>query len=124
MRADRIILNFGMTAVHLSCVMVAIFTGANAIGREFERRTFFVALSRPISRFSFTVGKYAGLAMVQVANWGLLSLSYVLILAVVGANFKVAGSSSLFWALVLVLSEALVMTASALMLSTFTTTSI
>src|SRR5579885_2660383 len=113
MRADRIILNFGMTAVHLSCVMVAIFTGANAIGREFERRTFFVSLSRPISRFSFTVGKYLGLALVQTANWALLSLSYVLILALVSFNFKLEASSSLFWGLILVLSEALVMSAAA-----------
>jgi ABC-type transport system involved in multi-copper enzyme maturation permease subunit len=123
-RADRVILNFGMTAVHLSCVMVALFTGAGAIGREFERRTIFVALSRPISRFEFTVGKYLGLGLVQVANWALLSLCYVLILATIGKQFGQEMSSSLAWGLILVLSEALVMTAAALMLSTFTTTSI
>jgi ABC-type transport system involved in multi-copper enzyme maturation permease subunit len=123
-RPDRVILNFGMTAVHLSCVLVAVFTGASQLGREFERRTFFVALSRPISRFEFIVGKFAGLSLVQAANWALLALSYLIILGLVGKDLGSEISSSLAWGLILVLAEALVMTASALMLSTFTTTSI
>jgi Cu-processing system permease protein len=123
-RPDRIILDFGMTAVHLSCVMVAIFTGAGVIGREFERRTVFVALSRPISRFEFTVGKYAGVALVQVCNWALLSAGYLLILRLVSQEFSLLMSSSLLWGLFLVLAEALVMAAAALMFSTFSTTSL
>jgi ABC-type transport system involved in multi-copper enzyme maturation permease subunit len=123
-RPDRIVLDFGMTAVHLSCVMVAIFTGAGVIGREFERRTFFVALSRPISRFEFTVGKYFGLVLVQASNWALLVLGYLLILAVVGSEFRLMWSSSLVWGLILILAESFLMTAAALMFSTFSTTSL
>jgi ABC-type transport system involved in multi-copper enzyme maturation permease subunit len=123
-RADRIILDFGMSAVQLSCMVVAVFTGASALGREFERRTIFVALSRPISRFEFTVGKYLGLSMLNFCNWALLTCGYLLILRLVSMNFGLLMSSSLLWGLLLVLVESLLMTAIALMFSTFSTTSL
>jgi Cu-processing system permease protein len=123
-RPDRVILDFGLSAVNLCCVLVGIFTGASALGREFERRTIFVALSRPISRFQFTVGKFAGIALVQLCNWALLTLAFLAILGMASMNFGLMMSSSLFWGLILVLAESLLIAGLALMFSTFTTTSL
>ncbi|HUP57776.1 MAG TPA: ABC transporter permease subunit [Bdellovibrionota bacterium] len=123
-RPDRVILDFGMSAVNLCCVLVGIFTGASVLGREFERRTIFVALSRPISRFQFTVGKFAGIALVQICNWALLSVAYLVILAIASMEFKLMMSSSFAWGLILILSEGLLIAGLALMFSTFTTTSL
>ena len=38
-RPDRVLLDFGLSAVRLSCAMIATFNGAAMLGREIERRT-------------------------------------------------------------------------------------
>ncbi|MEO7162097.1 MAG: hypothetical protein ABI041_04185, partial [Bdellovibrionia bacterium] len=35
-RPERVILNFGLTGVTLSCAMIAIFTGAGLLSKEFD----------------------------------------------------------------------------------------
>src|SRR3954451_1759967 len=52
-RPERVVLDFGLSAVNISCTMIAVFIGAGMIGREFERRTVHLALSHPISRAQF-----------------------------------------------------------------------
>ena len=119
-RPDRVITDFGIAALGISCSLIAILVGAPLIGREFERRTVFVALSKPISQFQFLLGKYSGLAAVIVANGVLLSLLYVAILLIVGGTL----SGTLFLAVVLVFAKALLMGALAFLFSSFTTTSL
>lgn len=124
-RHERIILDFGLTAVSLSSAAIAIFTGSSLIGREFDRRTIFVALSRPISRFQFVFGKFLGLAGVLAVNWLLLSLSYLGILGFTGWDmFLEILTFALVWALVLVLMQSVVLASLAFLFSSFTTTSL
>ncbi|MBC7691110.1 MAG: ABC transporter permease [Methylotenera sp.] len=117
---ERIILDFGMSAVNLSCSMIAIFTGSWLIGKEFERRTVFVALSRPISRHQFVLGKYLGLMQVIALNWVLLSLLLSGLLLLTGGTFNPTLITGLF----LFLLQSLVLGSLALMVSSFTTTSL
>ncbi len=49
----RIVLDFGMTAINLAGAMLATFGGSLLLPREFERRTLYVALSKPLSRPEF-----------------------------------------------------------------------
>ena len=124
---DRVILDFGLTAVNLSCTMIAIFTGASVIGREFERRTIFVALSRPISKFQFLLGKFTGVALVIFLNWFLLTLAYLAILALVSWGGKGAladFSPALGIGLVMLLLQSWLLAAIAMMFSTVSTTSL
>src|SRR6185437_7550167 len=72
-RPDQIVLDFGVSAVNLSLVAIAALIGASLLNREVERRTIFLALSRPISRFQFVAGKYVGLLLVLLLNWALVS---------------------------------------------------
>jgi len=126
LKQDRLILNFGVSAVTLSCVMIAIFVGAGLIGREFERRTILVALSRPISRFQFVVGKFLGLAAVLALNWFLLSLAYLAILSFMASSVFSGPEffQTLTWALVLILFQSWMMAGIAVLFSSFTTTSL
>jgi ABC-type transport system involved in multi-copper enzyme maturation permease subunit len=78
---ERVVIDFGFAAMNISCAMIAIFHGAGMISKEFERRTVFVALARPISRFQFLLGKYFGLIAVLTLNGlliaGALSILYI-----------------------------------------------
>jgi ABC-type transport system involved in multi-copper enzyme maturation permease subunit len=123
-RPERVVLDFGLSALSISCTMIAVFFGAGLIGREFDRRTIHVALSHPISKPQFVFGKYLGLAGVLLVNWLLLSISYCGILILmqgVGPTFR---NTALIPALVLALIQSMVMAGVTVFLSTFTTTSL
>jgi ABC-type transport system involved in multi-copper enzyme maturation permease subunit len=124
-RPTRLMLDFGITGVAISCAMIAIFTGATLIGREFDRRTIFVALSRPISRFQFILGKFLGLSGVLVVNW--IGIAVVLVggiwLSAI-SGFDGALSSTFFLALELALAQSLILAAMSIFFSAFTTTSL
>lgn len=123
-RAERVILDFGQSAVSLSCAMISVFLGAGLIGREFERRTIHVALSHPISRGQFILGKYVGISLVLLLNWFLISCSYLVMLALLEPTGMTIWHASWFVALGLSLLQSWVLAAIAIFASTFSTTSV
>jgi ABC-type transport system involved in multi-copper enzyme maturation permease subunit len=122
LRPQRVVLDFGLSALSISCGMIAVLIGSSLIGREFERRTVYVALSHPISRLQFVLGKFLGIAMVVCVNWLLLALIYVGLLAGQGG----AGEMGLtfFTAIVLILVQSLVLSSLAILFSSVSTTSL
>lgn len=123
-RPERITLDFGMSAVNLSCAMIAMLAGAGLIGREFERRTIHVALSHPISRAQFVLGKFLGLAAVVALNWALLCVADTLLLWSSGAELSLLITPALVIGWVLLLMQAWAVGAIAVLFSTFSTTSL
>jgi len=77
---ERILIDFGTSAINLSSAFVAILCGATLLSREIDKRTIFVALARPISHTQFVVGKFAGLAGILLLNWLLLTTLLILTL--------------------------------------------
>src|ERR1044071_5461067 len=74
----RISANFGMSAIHLCAVALAIFVGSNLVYKEIEKKTIMTILVRPISRLQFIFGKALGLTMVIVTM--ILGLACILAL--------------------------------------------
>lgn len=70
----KVSLDFGLGALSLSCVGIAIFMGSNLISKEVESRTIYMALSRPISRTVFLSGRILGMVFFLAINTLLLSL--------------------------------------------------
>ena len=123
----RVVLDFGSSAVMLACVMVSLFLGASLVIKEFDRRTILVALSHPISRFQFLIGKYVGLAQVLFLNW----LALVLVMAALyyGSSHDsefapLIQSPVVIWAFVFIWIESLIVAAIAVLFSTFSTISV
>lgn len=123
-RPERVVLDFGLSAVSISCTMIAVFMGAGLVGREFERRTVHVALSHPITRPQFVCGKFLGLSGVLFVNWLLLSFAYCAILILMQGAGETFGNAALIPALILALFQSIVMAGATVFLSTFTTTSL
>lgn len=68
------VIDLGMTLVGGLGTLVAIFLGTSLVHKEMDRRTLYVVLSKPISRFEFLIGKYIGLVAtltVMVLGMGL-----------------------------------------------------
>ena len=70
----RTMKDFGLVAVTLFGLVVAIFVGASLVHKEVDKRTVFVLFSKPVSRGEFIWGKFIGLAatmFIVVAGMGL-----------------------------------------------------
>ena len=57
----RMMKDFGLAAVTLFGLVVAVFAAGNLVRKEMEKRTVFVLFSKPVSRAAFVTGKFVGL---------------------------------------------------------------
>ncbi|MCI0636376.1 MAG: ABC-2 transporter permease [Actinobacteria bacterium] len=60
--AERMIADLGLATVLLSGLLLGIFTSTSVISREIDNRTAGTVLSTTVSRSTFVVGKYLGVA--------------------------------------------------------------
>lgn len=65
-------LDVGLSGIRFSLVLFALFWIQDLVGREIERRTVLFALTYPVPRFAFMVGRYLGVL-------GLLALAALLL---------------------------------------------
>ena len=78
----RMMKDFGLAAVTLFGLIVAVFVAASLVHKEVEKRTVFVLFSKPVSRSAFIAGKFAGLCgtmALVMAGMGAFLFAIVLI---------------------------------------------
>jgi ABC-type transport system involved in multi-copper enzyme maturation permease subunit len=113
----RVVVDVGLAGISLFTVIAATIAGVNLLYKELDRKTLFTVLSKPISRWQFLLGKYAGLTATILVALALMGLALVLIL--LGKGMPVPAALPPFLALIAV--EALVVTALAVFFSSFAT---
>lgn len=86
---EKILKDIGLAAMELIAVFFGLVGGSSAIAREVEQRSFYFVLSRPVSRASFVVGKFAGMAVAQLMNLAGLFLILCAALAQIGVKIEV-----------------------------------
>jgi Cu-processing system permease protein len=115
MEQHKIVTDMGLAAINLIGVIIAIFVGIGLVSKEIERRTVYTIMARPISRTQFILGKYLGLALTLLVNVGVMLVVFIATLWMTGAPIH----ASLFQAVQLIFVELLLVTALALLFSTF-----
>jgi ABC-type transport system involved in multi-copper enzyme maturation permease subunit len=115
-----VIINLGLSSVSVFGLVMAIFIGVGLVHKEMERRTLYALLSKPVRRWEFLLGKYAGLVLTLAVNTGLMTLG------VFAALFYVTGAFHRpdAWVLVavyLILLKLALVTSLALLFSCFST---
>lgn len=124
-RPTRLVLDVGLSSIQLATLALAMLIGASIVGKEFDRRTVHMALSRPLKRGTFVVGKYFGLVWAVTINWLLLCIACGLILSQVDDGLYMPQSYlTLCMGMVLSLVQACMIGAFALMFSTLSTFSV
>jgi len=113
----RIARDVGLAGISLFGSLTAIFLGVFLLYTEVQRRTIHAIVSKPIERWEFVVGKYAGMAIVLTFLVGLFAVAMVVMLAVQGVGI----SSGVIKALVLSWFEVLTVAAIAIFFSSFST---
>lgn len=114
---QRVVVDVGLAAISLFSVLIATVAGANLLYKEIERKTLFTVLSKPISRWQFVVGKFAGLGFTVVVVVALMGALLACILAWRGIPI----SASMGGFLVLIGVETVVVTGIAVFFSSFAT---
>ena len=116
-KGDRIYRDVGLSSIAFFGVLIAIFVGINLVYREISTKTVYTILSKPVRRWEFLLGKYAGLLSLLAVEVALMSGCFVGVLVWKGSDF----SSSLMCAVVMIYLELAIVTAVAMFFSSFTT---
>jgi Cu-processing system permease protein len=124
----KIIKDFGLAAISIIGLLIAVFIGVGLVWKEVERRSVYSMLSKPIRRYEFVLGKYFGLALTLLVNVAVMTASFYAVLAYMASLFPAevraawpapAVDPALLAAVGLILVELLLVTAVAIFLSTF-----
>jgi len=119
---NRIVLiNLGLTAISLFGIVIAIFIGIGLVSKEIEKKTLYTVLAaRPVRRREFIAGKFLGLVMTLTVNALLMSVGFFAAVLYVSHGLG-RGDLQLVTAIYFILLEFVLITALALLFSTFST---
>lgn len=113
-----VIVNLGLSAISVFGLVMAIFIGVGLVSKEIEKRTLHSLLAKPIRRWEFLVGKYAGLLLTLTINTAFMTLGLAAALFYVGRPF-VRPDVSIVIAIYFILLALALVTALALFFSCF-----
>jgi ABC-type transport system involved in multi-copper enzyme maturation permease subunit len=124
----KIIKDLGLAASSAIGIFIAIFFGIGLVTKEVERRSIYSLLAKPVTRAQFVLGKYVGLVLTLLANLAVMALAFYAVLAYL--DWMTPAGTKLAWeapaldprllkAFVLIGVELMVVTATALFFSTF-----
>ena len=113
----KIIKDLGLSAITLFCVLISILVGGRIVYREVEKRTIYIMLAKPVRRWEFILGKYLGLMAVLVVSLVVMTAAFYVILLILG----VGAPLYLMLAVLMTLFEIAILTAVAVLFSTFST---
>ena len=113
----RIILDMGLGALELAGALMAIVIGVGLVAGEVQRKTILPTLAKPVPRWAFCLGRYAGLVLLLMVNAAVIGLLLRGVLWLAGY----ALSATALQAMVLLCVEFAVLAAVALLFASFST---
>jgi ABC-type transport system involved in multi-copper enzyme maturation permease subunit len=111
----RVARDIGLAGISLFGAITAIYLGVALLYAEVQRRTVHAIVSKPIERWEFVLGKYAGMALTLSVLVALFAASMIGLLALQG----VAVTAALAKAIVLAWFEVMTVAAIAVFFSSF-----
>lgn len=118
--ANRLILDLGLASINLFGVIIAIFVGIGLVSKEIDKKTIYTIVSKPVPRYEFLLGKYLGLCITLLVNTVIMVAGLLVVLHIMDVPIELM----LFKSLLLIFMELLVITAVALLFSTFTSSTL
>lgn len=100
----RVVADIGASSISLYAVLVAIVLGATSLYREIELKTVFPILSRPVRRYEYLLGKYAGMLVTLAVFVAVDAAAVMIVLALQTdqAPWKVGATVALLGAILVV----------------------
>lgn len=110
----RLLFDFGLGAIEIFGLVVAIFVSSGLIIEETESKTVYLILSRPVKRIEYIFGRYLGMILTVIAGLLIMaavhvsvlfsvswpgSFHYLLALAGIGMKIILVSAIALFFSL-------------------------
>jgi ABC-type transport system involved in multi-copper enzyme maturation permease subunit len=129
----KIIKDLGLATIELAGIVMSVFVGIGLVAREIDRRSIFALLSKPLPRWEFVVGKYAGLVLTIFVN--VVAMTAALYLMLGYLHWSASPAVRLSWdapamdvrlliAVALIFAELALLTAVALLFSAFSSSAL
>ncbi len=113
----KIVTDFGLASISIFGTLMAIFLGIGLVYKEIDRKSIYTLIAKPVSRLQFILGKFLGLLLTIFINIAIMFAAYVAVLYYMDINL----SWALTQAVILIFLKLMIITAVALLFSTFTT---
>jgi ABC-type transport system involved in multi-copper enzyme maturation permease subunit len=80
--------SFGLGMMALAGIFISLILGVTLIPQEFERRTIYTILAKPVKRYEFITGKFLGALMTLGIATGLMGATFIItiVLKAIGAQ--------------------------------------
>ena len=117
---DSVIVSLGLSAISVIGLLISVFIGVALVSKEMEKRTLYALLAKPVRRWEFLVGKFAGLVLTLAVNTAAMALGLLLVMFYVKHSLERSDAVVLVAVYFILLKLALIV-ALALLFSCFTT---
>lgn len=112
---DKVVRSVAQGAIAAFGSLISIFLGISLVFKEVERKTVYTILSKPISRWTFVLGKYLGMMMTLAVQVAVMMVVYTVLLTI-QQSFPPA---VVFVAAMMLMFELMLLTAWATLFSTY-----
>lgn len=116
-RTADIVKDFGLGSISIFVTLIAVFLGMDLLYKEIEKKTIFIILSKPVKREYFIIGKFLGISatlFIELVSISLLFFGFL-------SFFEKGINLSLITSIFLIYLEILIITATTLFFSSFST---
>jgi ABC-type transport system involved in multi-copper enzyme maturation permease subunit len=117
---QTVIVSLGLSAISVIGLLISVFIGVALVSKEMDKRTLYALLAKPVRRWEFLLGKFAGLVLTLAVNTAAMALGLLLVMIYVKHTLERSDAVVLVAVYFILLKLALVV-ALALMFSCFTT---
>lgn len=114
-----VIISLGLSAISLIGLLIAVFTGVGLVSKEIDKRTLHAVLARPLRRWEFLLGKFAGLAVTLAVNTAAMTAGLFAALWLVKHSLE-RGDAVVLAAAYFILLKLMLVVALAMLFSCFT----
>ena len=98
-------------------ILIAIYTGVSLLYQEIDKKTIYTIISKPIERWQFLVGKFAGIMLTMAVEVVIMAVIFLVLLWV--RNIEI--TTTLLQALLLIYVEITIVAAIAMVFGSFST---
>lgn len=113
----RVIVDIGLADISIVGLIIAIFLGVGMLHKEIDKKTLYSILSKPVHRYQFIIGKYLGINFTIFIQVLIMTVVFTTVLLLKGES----PDAPIFISIYLVEIELLVVSAIAILFSSFST---
>jgi ABC-type transport system involved in multi-copper enzyme maturation permease subunit len=116
----KVLLDLGLSSISVIGMLISIFIGIGLVYKELEKRTVYALIAKPVHRYELILGKYLGLLFTLLVNLAIMTVGLEIALLCVG-RISWGGHLRILPGVYLIFLSLAVVTALALLFSTFST---